>query len=71
MKTASLKDAADHIFDQWEAFARYGFPKGHAADYGVIAVQTAYLKTHYPVEYMTALLAVEQHNTDKVGSLCR
>jgi len=58
---------ANKIFDNWEAFARYGFPKGHAADYGVIAVQTAYLKTHYPVEYMTALLAVEQNNTDKVA----
>ncbi len=58
---------ANEIFDQWEAFARYGFPKGHAADYGVIAVQTAYLKTHYPVEYMTALLTVEQHNTSKVA----
>ncbi len=60
-------EVANQIFDNWEAFARYGFPKGHAADYGVIAVQTAYLKTHYPVEYMTALLAVEQHNTDKVA----
>ncbi|MBN1666304.1 MAG: DNA polymerase III subunit alpha [Anaerolineales bacterium] len=60
-------DVANQIFDNWEAFARYGFPKGHAADYGVIAVQTAYLKAHYPVEYMTALLAVEQNNTDKVS----
>ena len=60
------KTIANEIFDNWEAFARYGFPKGHAADYGVISVQTAYLKTHYPVEYMTALLAVEQNNTDKV-----
>jgi len=60
------EDIANEIFDNWEAFARYGFPKGHAADYGVISVQTAYLKTHYPVEYMTALLAVEQNNTDKV-----
>ncbi|MBE9524856.1 MAG: DNA polymerase III subunit alpha [Chloroflexi bacterium] len=61
------EDIANQIFDNWEAFARYGFPKGHAADYGVIAVQTAYLKAHYPVEYMTALLAVEQNNTDKVA----
>ena len=61
------EDVANLIFDNWEAFARYGFPKGHAADYGVIAVQTAYLKAHYPVEYMTALLAVEQNNTDKVS----
>lgn len=60
-------EIANQIFDQWEAFARYGFPKGHAADYGVIAVQTAYLKAHYPVEYMTALLSVEQHNTEKVA----
>lgn len=58
---------ANKIFDDWEAFARYGFPKGHAADYGVIAVQTAYLKTHFPVEYMTALLSVYQNDTDKVA----
>jgi DNA polymerase-3 subunit alpha len=60
------EEIANEIFNNWEAFARYGFPKGHAADYGVISVQTAYLKAHYPVEYMTALLAVEQNNTDKV-----
>ncbi len=66
VKNEIPEDVANAIFDNWEAFARYGFPKGHAADYGVIAVQTGYLKTHYPVEYMTALLAVEQNNTDKV-----
>jgi DNA polymerase-3 subunit alpha len=60
------KTAAE-IFSDWEEFARYGFNKSHAADYGVIAVQTAYLKTHYPVEYMTALLSVELNNTDKVA----
>ncbi len=60
-------EVANQIFDDWEAFARYGFPKGHAADYGVIAVQTAYLKAHYPVEYMTALLSVNQNDTDKVA----
>ncbi|MBN2148162.1 MAG: DNA polymerase III subunit alpha [Anaerolineales bacterium] len=58
---------ANEIFDDWEAFARYGFPKGHAADYGVICVQTAYLKCHYAVEYMTALLSVSQNETDKVA----
>lgn len=61
------QETANAIFDDWEAFARYGFPKGHAADYGVIAVQTAYLKLHYPVEYMTALLTVNQSDTDKVA----
>lgn len=60
-------EVANQIFDDWEAFARYGFPKGHAADYGVIAVQTAYLKTHYPVEYMTALLSVSKNATEKVA----
>ncbi|MBI4772411.1 MAG: DNA polymerase III subunit alpha, partial [Chloroflexi bacterium] len=45
-------EVANAIFDDWEAFARYGFPKGHAADYAVITVQTAYLKANYPAEYM-------------------
>jgi DNA polymerase-3 subunit alpha len=57
------------IFEDWEAFARYGFPKGHAADYAVLTCQTAYLKAQYPVEYMTGLLTVESGNTDKVGFL--
>jgi len=65
---------AEEIFTDWEKFARYGFNKAHAADYGLISVQTAYLKTHYPVEYMAALLTVYQSNTDKVtlyASECR
>jgi DNA polymerase-3 subunit alpha len=61
------KATADAIFDDWEAFARYGFPKGHAADYAVICVETAYLKAHYPVEYMTALMSVFHDDTDKVA----
>lgn len=68
------RDTARQIFNDWEKFARYGFNKAHAADYGLISVQTAYLKTHYPVEYMTALLTVYQNNTDKVtlyASECR
>ncbi|MBN1264952.1 MAG: DNA polymerase III subunit alpha [Anaerolineales bacterium] len=59
--------AADEIFNNWEAFARYGFPKGHAADYAVICVETAYLKAHYPVEYMTALMSVFKADTGKVA----
>ena len=58
---------AGEIFDDWEEFARYGFNKAHAADYGIIAVQTAYLKTHYPVEYMTAVLSVNLNDTAKVA----
>ncbi len=68
------RKTAAAIFKDWEKFARYGFNKSHAADYGMIAVQTAYLKTHYSVEYMTALLTVYQGNTDSVtlyASECR
>jgi DNA polymerase-3 subunit alpha len=67
VKGGISESVAATIFDNWEEFARYGFNKSHAADYGVIAVQTAYLKAHYPVEYMTALLTVEINNTDKVA----
>ena len=63
------EDAANTMFDDIEFFARYGFNKAHAADYAVITCQTAYLKAHYPVEYMTALLTVERGSTDKVGLL--
>jgi DNA polymerase-3 subunit alpha len=55
------------IWNDIEFFARYGFNKAHAADYAVITCQTAFLKAHYPVEYMTALLSVERNNTDKVA----
>ncbi|MEZ4833276.1 MAG: OB-fold nucleic acid binding domain-containing protein [Caldilineaceae bacterium] len=57
---------ATAIYEDIEFFARYGFNKSHAADYAVITVQTAYLKAHYPVEYMAALLLVERDKTEKV-----
>jgi len=58
---------AEAIFNDWEEFARYGFNKSHAADYGVISVQTAYLKTHYTVEYMTALLSAEKNDSTRIA----
>jgi|YNPNPStandDraft_1061719.scaffolds.fasta_scaffold00308_8 DNA polymerase-3 subunit alpha len=61
------RQTAETIFADWEDFARYGFNKSHAADYGVIAVQTAYLKTHYTVEFMTALLSASKNDTNKVA----
>ncbi|MBP1701179.1 MAG: dnaE, partial [Chloroflexi bacterium] len=67
VKQGIAEDTASAIFDDWEEFARYGFNKSHAVDYGVIAVQTAYLKLHYPVEYMTALLSVTKNDTAKVA----
>jgi DNA polymerase-3 subunit alpha len=65
------KNGIDHnvaaeIYADIEFFARYGFNKSHAADYAVITVQTAYLKAHYPVEYMAAQLLVERDKTEKV-----
>ncbi|MBI4732163.1 MAG: DNA polymerase III subunit alpha [Chloroflexi bacterium] len=61
------RETAEAIFTDWEEFARYGFNKSHAADYGFLAVQTGYLKLHYPAEYMTALLTVSKHETEKVA----
>ncbi|GAB4499184.1 MAG: DNA polymerase III subunit alpha [Anaerolineales bacterium] len=61
------QETAEAIYADWEEFARYGFNKSHAADYGVIAVQTAYLKAHYPAEYMTALMSASASQTEKVA----
>ena len=54
------------IFDLMEQFAGYGFNKSHSAAYALLAYQTAYLKTHYPVEFMAALLTSQMGNTDNV-----
>lgn len=58
---------SNEIFDLLAKFAEYGFNKAHAAAYAVISYQTAYLKTHYPVEFMTANLNMEIHDTDKIN----
>ncbi|HTP87226.1 MAG TPA: DNA polymerase III subunit alpha [Bryobacteraceae bacterium] len=57
---------AVHIFDLMEQFAGYGFNKSHSAAYAFVAFVTAYLKAHYPVEFMSALLTSETGNTAKV-----
>jgi len=57
---------AGEIFDLMAKFAEYGFNKSHSAAYAYIAYQTAYLKAHYPVEFMAALLMEDMQNTDKV-----
>jgi DNA polymerase-3 subunit alpha len=57
---------ANHIFDQMETFAGYGFNKSHAAAYALIAYQTAWLKTHYPEDYMAAVLTADSDNTDRL-----
>ena len=57
---------ADEIFDLMEKFAGYGFNKSHAAAYSLVAYQTAWLKTHYPSEFMAATLSSDMDKTDKV-----
>src|SRR2546422_672414 len=57
---------ATELFDTMEQFAAYSFNKSHAAAYGLITYQTAWLKAHHPVEFMAALLTSEKDNTDKV-----
>ena len=57
---------AEGVFDLMEKFAAYGFNKSHSAAYALVAYHTAYLKAHYPVEFMAALLTEDMENTDKV-----
>ncbi len=66
-KQGMERATAEAIYHDWDEFARYGFNKSHAADYGLLAVQTGFLKLHYPVEYMTALLSVTKHETEKMA----
>ncbi len=60
------RDKAWAIFDLMEKFGGYGFNKSHSAAYALIAFQTAYLKAHFPVEFMAALLTSEMHSSDSV-----
>jgi DNA polymerase-3 subunit alpha len=60
------KDIAGELFDQMDKFAGYGFNKSHSAAYALLAYQTAYLKTHYPVEFMAALLTSETSKPESV-----
>jgi DNA polymerase-3 subunit alpha len=59
------KETAEHLFSLIDKFGGYGFNKSHSAAYALIAYQTAYLKAHYPVEFMAALLTQDMGNQDK------
>jgi DNA polymerase-3 subunit alpha len=59
-------EKAEKIFDLMEKFGRYGFNKAHSAAYAMIAFQTAYLKAHFPVEFMAAILTSEMNATEEV-----
>jgi DNA polymerase III subunit alpha len=60
---------ADQIFDLMEKFAGYGFNKSHAAAYALLSYQTAWLKAHYPAEFMAAVLSSDMDHTDKVVTI--
>ncbi len=60
------RSVAEELFAKMEKFAEYGFNKSHSAAYAMIAYQTAYLKAHYPVEFMAALISSEINRTEKI-----
>ncbi|MFW6148528.1 MAG: DNA polymerase III subunit alpha [Atribacterota bacterium] len=66
VKNGIEKKTAEEIYDLIAYFAGYGFNKSHSVSYAFVSYQTAYLKAHYPVEYMAALLTSIMQNTDKV-----
>jgi DNA polymerase III subunit alpha len=61
------EDESARLFGILEKFANYGFNKSHSASYALLSFQTAYIKAHFPVEFMAALLTVERRNSDKVA----
>ena len=66
MENNISKKLASQIFHQIETFARYGFNKSHSVGYAYLAYQTAYLKAHYPLEFMASLMTSEMSNTDRI-----
>lgn len=63
------KKEAEKIWDLFEPFQGYGFNKAHAASYGKVAYETAYMKANYPVPYMTAILTAESGDIDKISPI--
>ena len=66
IKNGIAEDVAGKIFDQMEKFASYGFNKSHAAAYSLVSYHTAYLKAHYPVEFMCAIMSLDITNVEKL-----
>src|SRR3990167_9053817 len=62
------REIAEELFRLIEPFSGYGFNKAHAASYGMVAYQTAYMKANYPVEFMCALLTAESNDADKISA---
>ncbi len=66
LKNDVKEETGQYIFDLMEKFAGYGFNKSHSAGYALVSYQTAWLKTHYPAEFMAAVLSSHMDNTDQV-----
>jgi DNA polymerase-3 subunit alpha len=66
-KNGVTKDQADTIFELLAKFADYGFNKSHAAAYALVSYHTAYMKAHYPVEFIAASMTLDLNNTDKLS----
>ncbi len=62
------EEFAENLWKLFEPFQAYGFNKAHAASYGMVAYETAYMKANFPVEYMCALLTAESGDTDKISA---
>ncbi len=69
VKRGFNRDIAEELFDLIVKFAGYGFNKSHSAAYAMITFYTSFLKTYHPTEFMSAILTLEKHNTDKVVSM--
>ncbi|MCX6797679.1 MAG: DNA polymerase III subunit alpha, partial [Candidatus Falkowbacteria bacterium] len=67
VKNGVYKELGEKVFSFIEPFAGYGFNRSHAACYALIGYQTAYLKAHWPVEFMAALLTSDQHDSDRIA----
>jgi DNA polymerase-3 subunit alpha len=67
VKNGVSKPQADNIFELLAKFANYGFNKSHAAAYAIVSYQTAYMKAHYPVEFLAASMTLDMSNTEKVN----
>lgn len=63
------QQVADKLWEQIEPFAAYGFNKAHAASYGRVAYQTAYMKANFPHEYMAAVLTADSGDTEKISEI--
>ena len=61
-----MQTSANEIFDLMEKFAGYAFNKSHSATYALLSFQTAWLKTHYPADFMAANLSADMQNIDRV-----